>query len=367
MYEMNLYLKKIAGALGISSFMLLGLVNPLLAGNKDRIGQNGAHQLTFNPWIRSSGFASANSTQVRGLESIYTNVSGLVFMNKTEVVYGFTNFMGGAARVNAFGLAQRVGESNVIGFSLMNMSFGDIEITTEDNPEGGIGTFSPQYLNLNFSFARSFSNSIHAGTNVKVINESITDVRASGVAVDVGIRYITGLDDNLKFGIALKNIGPKMKYSGNGLDLKTSFEGKEFTFSKRAEAFELPAELNIGVAYDIYIGPRKDTTSNAKSKKTDYRITPAGTFFSRAFGKDQVSVGVEAAWREMLMLRVGYLMEGGLRNEDLRSNVLTGPTAGFTIEMPLKKGSKSTVSIDYGYRFTRPFNGNHGIGVRLNL
>ncbi|MCB0483905.1 MAG: hypothetical protein KDC37_05025, partial [Flavobacteriales bacterium] len=176
---------------------------------------------------------------------------------------------------------------------------------------------------------------------------------------------VTGLDDNLKFGIALKNIGPKMKYSGNGLDIKTNFEGKEFTFSKRSEAFEMPAELNIGVAYDIYIGPKKDST--AKSGKTDYRITPAGTFFSRAFGKDQVSLGLEAAWKEMLMLRFGYVLEDGMFKEANRTNVLTGPTAGMSIELPLKKGSKSTIAIDYAYRFTQPFSGNHGIGLRLNL
>jgi hypothetical protein len=362
---MKLYLKKLAAALGVTSMFILGASISSQAGNKDRIGQNGANQLTFNPWIRSSGFGNANSTQVRGLESIYTNVSGLAFVNRTELVYGFTNFMGGAVKVNAFGLAQKVGEVNTIAFSLMNMSFGEIDITTEDNPEGGIGTYSPQFLNLNFSFARAFSNSIYAGTNVKVINESITDVRASGVAFDLGIRYVTGLDDNLKFGIALKNIGPKLKYSGNGMDLKTSFEGKEFTFSKRAEAFEMPAELNIGVAYDIYIGPKRDTT--AKSGKTDYRITPAGTFFSRAFGKDQVSLGMEAAWREMIMLRFGYLLEGGLSSEENRTNVMTGPTAGMSVELPLKKGSKSTIALDYSYRFTRPFSGNHAIGLRLSL
>lgn len=337
----------------------------VFAGNKDRIGQNGAEELSLNPWTRSSGFAGANSTSVIGLESLASNISGLAFTPKTEVVYSFTNFMGGASRINSFGLSQKVGDGNVIGLSLMNMSFGEIDVTTEDNPEGGIGKFSPQFMNLNLAFAKAFSNSIYAGIAAKIISESVNNVKTQGVAFDIGIRYVTGKDDNLKFGISLRNIGPKLRFEGNGLSVKTTFNSKEFTFNQRSEAFEMPAELNLGASYDIYVGAKNDTTG--KSNKTQHRITPAGTFVSKSFGKDQVRAGVEYAWKEMVMVRAGLMYEQGIFSTgDQRTTIYSGPTTGFTFEYPLGENG-TTIGVDYSYIFTNPFGGNHMFGLRLNL
>ncbi len=40
-----------------------------------------------------------------------------------------------------------------------------------------------------------------------MISESISNVRANGVAFDAGIRYLAGDDGRLKFGISLRNVG----------------------------------------------------------------------------------------------------------------------------------------------------------------
>lgn len=350
-------------------FFALGLaasISPIdsLAGNKDRIGQNGANELSLNPWARSNGLATSNSVSVIGLESFASNIAGLAFTPKTEIVYAYTSLMGGSAQLNSAGLSQKLGEASVIGIQVMNMSFGDIDITTEDNPEGGIGIYSPQFLNLNLAYARTFSNSIYGGMAMKVVSESISNVKTQGVAFDVGIRYQTGKDDNLKFGISLRNIGPKLRYSGDGLTVKTQLDEKEFTLSQRSEAFEMPAELLIGGSYDYYVGAKIDTTG--KSNKTDHRISGHGTFVSRSFGKDQLRFGVEYGWKEMVMVRFGLMAENGIFNNAERTNVMTGPAMGATFEYPLGAGG-TTLGIDYAYRTTNPFSGNHSIGLRLSL
>ena len=78
----------------------------------------------------------------------------------------------------------------------MSVDFGTIERTTVDLPEGGLGNFHPKYTNIALSFAKEFSNSIFGGGSVKVINENISDLTASGVALDAGIQYITGVGIN---------------------------------------------------------------------------------------------------------------------------------------------------------------------------
>jgi long-subunit fatty acid transport protein len=91
-----------------------------------------------------------------------------------------------------------------------------------------------------------------------------------------------------------------------------------------------------------------------------------GTFTSNSFGKDEFKLGIEYAWKNMLMLRAGYSYEQGILDSEERTTVFTGPSAGFTVEIPFGK-NKSTFGLDYSYRATNPFQGTHSIGARINL
>ena len=336
----------------------------LLAGNPDRAGQEGATELLINPWARSSGWAGSNVAGTQGLESMFTNVAGTAFTKKTELIFTHDQYLKGSdININAFGLTQHIGETGAIGLSIMSMRFGDIPITTSDAPEGGLGTYTPQFINIALSYAKGFSDNIYGGLAMKVITEKISNVSARGVAIDAGIQYVTGKHNQIHFGIALKNVGPRMQYSGDGLSFKTpvpaSTSTQTMTVDQRAAQFELPSLLNIGAGYDFYL--KKDSATY----KT-HRITAMGTFTSNSFEKDQFKLGVEYGWKNMLMLRVGYTYEKGITSLDTRTSVYTGPSAGFTVELPFGK-NKSTFGIDYSYRATNPFEGTHTIGARINL
>jgi hypothetical protein len=76
-------------------------------------------------------------------------------------------------------------------------------------------------------------------------------------------------------------------------------------------------------------------------------------------------VGAEYAWKEILMFRVGSFLETNQFTSD-RRNAYTGPAAGITFEVPFNE-KRSTVGLDYSYRFSNPFGGTHSFGLRLNL
>jgi hypothetical protein len=352
----------------ISPLIIAGLfiapVNNAFAGNEDRAGQAGATELLINPWARSSGWAGANTASARGLEAMFLNVAGTAFTKKTELLFARTNWLVGTdIHINSFGFTQRVGETGAIGLGIMSMDFGDIQITTTELPEGGIGTFSPQFVNMGLSYAKGFSDNIFGGITMKVISESISDVQARGAALDAGIQYVAGAYDQIKFGIALKNVGPKMRFNGDGLSFRgvVPSTGANLTVEHRSAQFELPSLVNIGGAYDIYF--KKDSTGVNK----DHRVTLAGNFTSNSFSKDQFKVGVEYGFRSFLMVRAGYDYEAGIFNTDERTTAFTGPTAGFTVEIPFGKERQSTFGLDYSYRATNPFQGCHSIGARVNL
>ncbi len=354
--------------INIAAFTLLTLLcvqNLSFAGNPDRQGSAGAAELLINPWGRSSGWGGAGIASIRGLEAQYSNVAGTAFTRKTELIFARTQWLKGTdISINAFGLSQRVGETAVVTLGIASMSFGEIERTTVENPEGGIGFFSPSFFNFSLSYAKEFSRSIYGGLTFKVISESISDVKASGVAFDAGIQYITGLKkgqkDNLKFGIALKNVGPTMKYSGDGLSFRDVISSSEvdLTIEQRSAKYELPSSLSMGASYDIRFGG-----SDSLDIPSMHRVTPALTFSANSFSKDQLRIGVEYAYKTYFMVRVGYVYEGGKES----TTFLTGPTAGITFEVPLGNKSGTTMGIDYSYRDTNPFTGVHSIGLRFSL
>jgi hypothetical protein len=257
--------------------------------------------------------------------------------------------------ISSFGFSQKVGESGVLGFAVMSMDFGDIEITTVELPDGGLGTYSPKFMNIGISYAKIFSNSIYGGVTVKMISEQISNIGASGIALDAGIQYVTGDKDNMKFGISLKNVGPRMSFSGDGLSFRGIVgddDDYKMTVEQRSSELELPALLNIGMSYDFNFGRNK--------------LTGAGAFTSNSFQKDQYRLGCEFSYKDIFMIRTGYTYEKGISAPSTRTTALRGPSGGFTIELPMGDNG-STFGLDYSYRHTDPFKGSLTIGARIDL
>ncbi len=335
--------------------LLLGADYALQAGNKDRVGSAGASELLINPWARSSGMHGVHTAGVRGIEAMRFNPAGLAFVPKTDIQFAYTDYLRGAdISVNAFGFAQRMGETSVLGVNVMALGLGEIPITTEDQPEGDSGsTYKPQFIQLGVGYGRSFSESIHGGFVLRVINEAIADVRASGVAVDAGLQYVTGPRKQVKFGIALRNVGTPMRMSGDGLSIKIGENFNNVTANQRSEKYELPSLLHIGASYDFYLADL-------------HRLTLAGNFTSNSFRNDFLGAGLEYSFDEKFMIRGGYRYEDGILDEEVTIYAFTGLALGATLEVPVKKDGPK-IGIDYSYKTTRWFDGVHCIGVRISL
>ncbi len=331
------------------------------AGNPDRAGQAGATELLINPWARSSGMGGANSGSAHGLEAQFLNVAGTAFTKGTEAIFCHTNYLQGSGMgINAFGVTQKVGEAGVLGLSLMSLSFGDIQVKTTEIPEPGQAYYTPQYINMGISYAKVFSNSIYGGMTLRIISESISNVGASGLALDAGIQYVTGTNedrDNIKFGIALRNVGTPLEFSGDGLSTRVAAPNTngvyELSVEQRTQGFEMPSLVNIGLTYDFTLA-------------TDHKLGVSGTFTSNSFTNDQFALGSEYRFRNMFMFRIGFTYEKDIFDSDLRTTWNTGPFAGVTVDLPFGKSGKS-FGIDYSFRDTNPWDGTHSLGLRFTL
>ncbi|MBA2422948.1 MAG: PorV/PorQ family protein [Chitinophagales bacterium] len=345
-------------------FLLIFTASATLAGNKDRQGEAGASELLLNPWARSSGWDGLNTASIHGIEAINLNVAGLAFTRRTELVFAHTRWLQGSGiNLSTFGFAQTLGaKGGVLGFNVMSIDFGDIPITTTSLPEGGTGTYSPQFINGSLSYAKVFSNSIYGGITARVVSEGIAGIGAIGVAFDAGIQYVTGPQADptrIKFGISLRNIGTPMTFGGDGLSFRGQAPEGDYsmTLEQRSQGFELPSLLNIGGAYDFKFGA---------SGKPSHRLTVAANFTSHSFSQDQIGAGLEYAFKEMFMIRGGYNYQNGLTDTEKRVTALTGISAGVSFEVPVKQNGPS-LGIDYSYRTSEPFSGSHALGLRINL
>ena len=343
----------------ITAFLSLAIIPMLYAGNEDRVGSAGAAHLLVNPWARSSAIGDAGYAQINGLEATYTNIAGLAYTDKTQIKFNYSNWMGSAGvSFNSAGIAQRISEEGVIAISVQSMNFGDIPITTVENPEGNIGFFSPRTNIFNVGYARKFSSSISGGINFKVISESISNMKANGIAIDAGIRYVTGEEDQLKFGITLKNVGPVMRYSGDGLAQQVEYTTTGFIASleERSATFEMPSLLCIGGSYDFIFNENN-------------KLNLALGFTANSFSNDQYRIGMDYGMTNDKMafnLRAGYVYEKNLLNVENRSNALIGPSAGFSIDALVGK-NKTALGLEYCARFAGVFGTIHTIGATISL
>lgn len=320
-----------------------------LAGNPQRAGSAGADQLLLNPWVRSSGMAGANMARVEGLEGMFLNVAGIAHTRKTEIMFANTSWFADI-NINSFGFTQKVGETGVLGFGVMSTDVGEIQVTTTDNPDGDLGTYSPNLTNIGLSYAKKFTETIYGGVTVRIVSESIPDLNATGVAFDAGIQYVTGANKEIRFGIALKNVGPPMSFGGDGLTIRLAEPNGDYqtAVEQRSQAFELPALLKIGGAYDFLF-------TDASSK-----LTVAGNFTSNSFIGDQYALGLEYGMKGLLYLRAGY--EYTVETV----TALSGPTGGVSVDFPLGSNG-TTFSVDYSFRAADPLANVHSFGARINL
>jgi len=284
------------------------------AGNPVRSGSAGASELLVNPWARTAAWGEGNTANVRGFEGLYGNVAGIARIDGMQVGFANTQWlMGSGITLNAGSLVTPTSNGGVLGIHITNMNYGDIEVTTEDQPDGGLGSYSPSATVIGLAYAKKFTQSIFGGINIKMYNSAVNNLSATGVCFDAGVQYIPANVKDFSFGITMRNIGPSFSYRADGLSIVLPVPTGLYTnsFQNRSEDFELPTQLAIGASkgFDLIEG---------------HKITVAGNFISNSFKKDQFTVGAEYAFKELFALRASWAQFDN-RFDGLRSEAITGP------------------------------------------
>lgn len=356
----------------ILSLSALAIATIGWAGNPARTGTAGATELMINPWANSSGWNGVNTSNVKGVEAFNLNIAGLTQINSTNVAFSYIDYLHLAnIKINSFGLAQKVGSSSYIGLSVFSMNFGNIERTDVNNPDGGIGTYSPRFNNIALGYGHKFSDAISCGLVFRAISESgASDIKARTGCMDAGVQYTgkskasikSGLKGrDIHLGISLRSVGVNGTFAGDGLSYNiTDAGGVQRTMQIRSAAFQLPTQLHIGVAYDIRL--------DRDSLLYNNRLSVAGNFTSNAYANNQIGLGFEYGYKKIFAIRAGYQYEDQITNSELRINAFSGIAAGASIYIPISKGGgDNLLAFDYSFRDSRILGATHSFGIRIDL
>jgi hypothetical protein len=173
------------------------------------------------------------------------------------------------------------------------LSTGDVTETDEfGTPRGSFGALD---VALGLSYARRLSPAVAAGATVKVIRESISDYRATGIAFDAGLKYSPGIA-GLTVGAAVRNLGQK-------------------TSALLKEKESMPLLFGLGCAYSPFGDP----------------LTLALDFNKPADNRLNVRLGGEYRIAKPLWLRAGYSSQGSDLKTGSETDLLAGTSFGLGV------------------------------------
>jgi hypothetical protein len=345
--EMNFYYIYRKRIYFLLSILLFFFVTEVFAGNSLRKGTCGALELVIPIGSRGTSMGGAVVTDIKGTEAIYWNPAGVANSEKTEAVFSYLDYIAGI-KYSFIGITTNLGNFGSLGFNTRVVDVGDIIVTTEESPEGTGEIITPNFMIVGVTYSRQMTDRVFFGGSFSFINERIMQEVAKGVAFDFGFQYIPE-SSGLKFGVVMKNIGPKLRFDGSDLDKNIHLPSDDPQAAHRnarleLASFELPSYLQFGTSYDVKIDENK-------------KLILAGSFRNNNFFSDEFSGGIEFNFKDEFMLRGGYLASS-------EKEYIYGFNFGFGLCLHF---GENTLAFDYSNAQTKYFDNNQWFTLKLSF
>jgi hypothetical protein len=311
----------------IIALLILPLVAaaPARAGGIERIGTAGAQELRIPVGAASVALGGSSVAMGGGLANLFWNPASLASTDESEAIVSYSTYLVDSD-VNYGAVSFPMGAAGMVALSVKVLNVGDITVTTEDAPEGTGEILTPNFAIVGLSYGRRITDRVLFGATGMFINERVSDVSAHGFALDLGVQYDTGWR-GLRFGFAMKNVGPNMEFSGGNFEQRLVLPGDDPTaqphvVTLQSTSFELPSYLQMGAAYDLPISEKAE-------------VTVLGTFQGNNFSTDEYRIGAECRIGRSLALRGGFQGQVPLQEEDRQPDYLYNFSYGIGFKFDL--------------------------------
>ncbi len=326
----------------------------MFGSGQNRAGTAGAPELRIPVGARYLGLSGSAIATVSGLEAIYWNPAG-VDLSPTDAnaMFSYRQYIADMS-MDFAAVSGRLGDLGTLALSFRSLNIGDIPVTTLEQPDGTGQIFSPSYFVLGFTYSKTLTDRISIGANFNLINESIDRANSTGFSFDFGVEYNNLFDvKGFAVGVVVKNLGPTMSFSGNGLYKQandpSSKRGPTF-YEFAAASAELPSEIGLGLSYIRHFDDQNS-------------VMVSGTFQNNNYTYDDYKFGLEYNFKDLLYVRGGYL--ASFQATDESPNIWQNYTLGVGVNT--KEFSSIDLSVDYAYVPAKYFDANNVFSLRFGF
>jgi hypothetical protein len=275
-----------------------------------KVGTSSLQFLKVMPTARATAMGDAFVSLAGGADATFWNPAGLTKLENHEITSTLTMWLFDTKQIAlAYGLP--MGDWGTLGFQFQYVDFGRIEETRADAVDlvvpangppffnaGLTGrTFTPYSYLVGLSYARAFTEKFSAALTVKYAMESLWSEQAitlinsvtgerstyktyaDVVLFDFGMLYNTGFR-SVTIGVSAQNFGPQVKFAD--------------------AAHPAPLAFRLGVSANI-LGQDALLFQDGMN-----RFTLAYDLFQPNDYRQQMHVGAEYSFSELLALRLGY-------------------------------------------------------------
>ena len=334
----------------IFTIVYVFLLNAVIPQQVNKTGTTAAKFLSIGVGARANALGGASTAIVDDASAMYWNPAGVALVDKFQGIFTYTK-MFADVNLNSFGVVIPSGSAGNFGINITALNIGEMDVTTELEPEGTGATFSAGSYAIGLTYARNITDDFIIGATVKYIREGIYNSSADGFAVDIGTLFKTPFY-GIKFASSITNFGTKMRITGDDLlvrydqDPNTSGNNETVDANLATESFELPLRLQIGIARDfVFFDNQKFTVAVDANYPND---------------NDQwMNIGGELSlFRELIELRGGYK---ALFLDDSQEGLTLGVGINyFDLEF-------IDISVDYAYQDFEFLDSIHSFGLIIGF
>jgi len=261
----------------------------------NKVATSAGNWLKLETGTRAIAMSGAHVAAGRGVSSIPYNPANVAYIKSSETFYSKSWYLAGISH-NVLGYASMISPTDFLALHLFYLNSGDMEITTEQDPEGTGNVFNVANYCLRANYAKVVTDRLKIGSNIKFIYEDIHTVYMSTIAFDIGSNFDTGILGTV-LGMSVTNFGTEVQYKGEGLNVAVPESvSPSGSLEKITSSFLLPLTFNVGVMWDVpikFVGQDNISMVLAFDMTDPMDYDPVG------------KTGVEVSYKDQFFVRMG--------------------------------------------------------------
>ncbi len=195
------------------SIALLSMAAPSVTAEINAsAGTSGFSFLKINPGARAVGMGGAFTGLANDESALYYNPAGLTEFEEDRFIMEYHNYFMDM-QSGLVGYTRPFGLDRTLGFHVSYLNYGDFTQTDRDGNVEGEFSGGDYLFGATLAVKRTHRRSL--GVTAKFIYEKIQDSSATGVAVDLGLRYASDRGW-YSGGLVIQNLGTQLSALGEG-------------------------------------------------------------------------------------------------------------------------------------------------------